>query len=71
MSVFGNLFTIHDRVAADVCRGVRHTLRCNRCKATLDVQADQFSRYLAYGWPTCCGSMMTLESEPIRKRQKS
>lgn len=70
MSVFGNLFTIHDKIATDVCKGVRHTLRCNRCLKTQNVDAEDFSRYLAHGWPKCCGNTMTLESEPIKRRGK-
>lgn len=34
-------------------------LECSRCKRTVPISVDDSARYLARGWPKCCGYTMT------------
>jgi hypothetical protein len=36
----------------------RQLLRCDRCKRTDEVSHAHLTRYMAKGWPRCCGEVM-------------
>jgi hypothetical protein len=52
---------IHDRIAADVCKGKTHRLHCLECGVIRAISQSEYADYLAHGWPKCCGYTMRLE----------
>jgi len=51
---------LHEKIAADLPKGGR--LICGECRATAPVRDGDVARYLATGWPKCCGATMRWET---------
>jgi hypothetical protein len=53
----------HKRIASDLYKTKRYSLRCHECAHVREISKQEFAGYLAGGWPKHCGSTMELESE--------
>ena len=51
---------IHDKIAAAISPKLT-TLHCHHCGAQRSCTEADISRYLATGWPLCCGYAMWLK----------
>jgi len=63
---FSDLFDIQDKIAADLCAKQRYVLHC-ACGKSEEITEEQFSEYLAHGWPKHCGNTMALESVRVKE----
>ena len=52
--------TIHEKIAGDVAGNREWWLECGACGDKRTITKVQFARYLAQGWPECCGYTVTL-----------
>lgn len=53
----------HKRIASDLYREKRYSLRCHECDHVREISKQEFAGYLAGGWPKHCRVTMGLESE--------
>ena len=54
--------SLHKAISSDLhAKGEHYILHCKNCGGKLECSEEDFSRYLAHGWPQCCGVTMSLE----------
>lgn len=46
------------------------THQCARCGHERPFTADDVARYVAHGWPVCCGQTMTSYAAPAPTRRR-
>lgn len=60
---FLEVIGVHKRMASDLYRDKRYSVRCTKCDHVREISKQEFASYLAGGWPKHCGETMQLESE--------
>ena len=58
--MFANFESLHADIANDVWPSGA-TLYCHNCDSSESITPEQCGRFLALGWPSCCGKTMKLD----------
>lgn len=53
---------IHETMGDSLMKKGYPSLLCEKCKAERRMESGEAGRYMATGWPMCCGQTMTLRS---------